>query len=73
MVADGAGLGTTAGLGIAATGAVAGEACLGSVRGCAMGAGASGNTPLMTGSCLLLRSWLRRVTVVGSSTSSANL
>ena len=32
-----------------------------------MGAGASGSTPLITGSCLLWRSWLRRVTVVASS------
>jgi hypothetical protein len=43
----------------------------GSGLGTAMGAGASGSTPLMIGSCLFARSWVRRVTVVGSSTSSA--
>ena len=54
-----------AALGVAATGV----ACL----GWAAGAGASGKTPLMMGSCLFCFSWLRRVTVVGSSISSAIL
>jgi hypothetical protein len=41
--------------------------------GTAIGAGMSGSTPLMIGSCLLCFSWLRRVTKVGSSISSAIL
>jgi hypothetical protein len=42
-------------------------------RGSAAGAGISGNTPLMTGVCLLVGSCERRVTAVGSSISSAIL
>jgi hypothetical protein len=37
------------------------------------GAGASGNTPLITGVCLFVGSCERRVTAVGSSNSSAIL
>lgn len=63
--------GARAGAG-AGTGALAtGSAFTGSGLGTAIGAGASGSTPLMTGSCLLARSCVRRVTVVGSSISSA--
>ena len=42
-------------------------------RASAGGAGKSGSTPLMTGVCLLVGSWERRVTAVGSSISSAIL
>ena len=67
-VSAGAGAGTGAGGGaLAATGATA------TGLGGAIGAGASGSTPLMMGSCLLCFSWLRRVTVVASSASSASL
>ena len=51
----------------------AGAAATGSGLGSATGAGVSRSTPLMTGCCLLVGSWLRRVTVVGSSNSSAIL
>ncbi|TAF77104.1 MAG: hypothetical protein EAZ54_10530 [Curvibacter sp.] len=59
----------------AAAGAVTGVAIAltGSGLGGAIGAGASGNTPLMTGVCLLVGSWERRVTPVASSMSSAIL
>src|SRR4029453_2100680 len=58
--------------GALATGAFAtGSALTGAGLGTAIGAGASGSTPLITGSCLLARSCVRRVTVVGSSVSSA--
>jgi len=42
-------------------------------RASAAGVGMSGNTPLMTGVCLLVGSCERRVTAVGSSISSAIL
>lgn len=62
---------------LAADGAVfaAADALVGCAtgRGAAMGAGASGNTPLMIGVCLLVGSCERRVTPVGSSISSAIL
>jgi hypothetical protein len=62
---------------LAAAGALAGAratgAALAAGLGVATGAGASGNTPLMTGVCLLVGSCERRVTVVGSSISSASL
>ena len=52
----------------------AGSACFtGSGLGTAIGAGASGSTPLMMGVCLLVGSCERRVTPVGSSISSAIL
>ena len=57
-----------AGAGLAAAGC--GTA---SARGAACGAGASGNTPLITGVCLLVGSCERRVKAVGSSISSAIL
>ena len=57
---------TGAGAGAGAAGAGAGAALTGSGFGSAIGAGMSGSTPLITGSCLLERSWLRRVTVVSA-------
>ncbi len=57
-----------AGVGVGATGAATASGF-----GAATGAGPSGTTPLITGSWRLARSWLRRVTVVASSTSSAIL
>jgi hypothetical protein len=65
--------------GVAGVRAANGERCwdagLAAVSGfgTTIGAGMSGSTPLMTGSCLLCFSWLRRVTKVGSSISSAIL
>lgn len=55
---------------IRATGA---GAATGTGLGTATGAGASGKTPLMIGLCLLVGSCARRVTEVGSSTTSAIL
>ena len=54
-----------------ATGAV--EVAVATGRGAAAGAGASGKTPLIIGTCLLVGSCERRVTAVGSSISSAIL
>lgn len=70
----------SAAAGAAATGAgrcaeraTLGAGLVGSGLGMAAGAGASGNTPLMIGICLLVGSCERRVTAVGSSLCSAIL
>ena len=48
-------------------GATTGAAATGSGLGSGTGRGTSRSTPLMTGCWRLVGSWLRRVTVVGSS------